>query len=395
MPARTRATVRNHRPVRTGQPPRARQRTGARRPPRRTARGPEPSAGRWVHRRPGVLALGAARPRRGNRPGGAAAAPGPPVVTSAMPGSFTGYAFDTCEAPSQRQMDAWREHSPYAAVGIYIAGENRGLPPPATPRRGMGRHAGGPRLAAAAVERRAPGAMQRGHAWSKVDPSPTARYAAARGQGREVATDAAAAARDLGIARGSTLWLDVESFDISRTRCRDATLAYVSSWTRALRRPGTGRGVLLQRLHRHPDARPGAARQHPGRTTCRNRSGWATGTSGTTPVGACGQRRVAARAGPPVQRQPPGDVRRRHPEGRQQLHGRRPRHGRPGRPHAVPEESRLPDAPGGRPVTKRPGARVPPGATAPAAERHVLEVLLLDRADRHGVPAAPGSGRPG
>ena len=175
-----------------------------------------------------------------------------------MPGSFTGYAFDTCEAPSQRQMDAWHEHSPYAAVGIYIAGENRGCP--------RQRHldaawvatqaARGWRLLPLSVGPQAP--CSEDARWSKVDPSPAAGYAAARGQGRGVATDAAAAARDLGIARGSTLWLDVESFDISRARCRDATLAYVSSWTRALRYDRVPVGLLLQRLHRHPDARPGA-----------------------------------------------------------------------------------------------------------------------------------------
>jgi Domain of unknown function (DUF1906)/Putative peptidoglycan binding domain len=162
----------------------------------------------------------------------------PPAVTGVMPGSFTGYAFDTCEAPSQRQMDAWREHSPYAAVGVYISGENRSC------RRQ--RHldaawvatqaARGWRLLPLSVGPQAP--CSKGTDWSKIDPSPADRYAAARGQGRDVAADAAAAARDLGITRGSTLWLDVESFDIARTRCRDATLAYVSSWTRALRTSG-------------------------------------------------------------------------------------------------------------------------------------------------------------
>src|SRR5512144_231069 len=42
-----------------------------------------------------------------------------------MPGSFTGYAFDACQAPSQDAMDVWLERSPYWAVGIYIAGDNR------------------------------------------------------------------------------------------------------------------------------------------------------------------------------------------------------------------------------------------------------------------------------
>ena len=168
--------------------------------------------------------------------------PAPPVVTGVMPGSFTGYAFDTCEAPSQRQMDAWHGSSPYAAVGIYISGENR-----ACPRQ---RHldaawvatqaARGWRLLPLSVGPQAP--CSEGTRWSRVDPSPANRYAAARGQGHDVATDAAGTARDLGIARGSTLWLDVESFDTSRPGCRDATLAYVSSWTGALRKVGYASG---------------------------------------------------------------------------------------------------------------------------------------------------------
>jgi len=166
---------------------------------------------------------------------------GPPVMTGVMPGSFTGYAFDACDAPSQRQMDAWLEHSPYWAVGIYIAGENRACAqqPHLDADWVATQAARGWRLLPLSVGRQAPCSV--GH-WSKIDPAPADGYAAARGQGRDEATGAAAAAGDLGIARGSTLWLDVEAFDISRTGCRDATLAYVSAWTRALRDRGYGSG---------------------------------------------------------------------------------------------------------------------------------------------------------
>jgi len=190
--------------------------------------------------------------------------PAPAVVTGVTPGSFTGYAFDTCEAPSQRQMDAWLEHSPYWAVGIYIAGENR-----ACPRQ---RHldaawvaaqsARGWRLLPLSVGRQAP--CSASTHWSKIDPSPGHGYSTARGQGRDEATDAAAAARDLGIARGSTLWLDMEGFDVSRAPCRDATLAYVSSWTRALRGSGYRSGFYssaasgIQMLERAREAAPGS-----------------------------------------------------------------------------------------------------------------------------------------
>jgi peptidoglycan hydrolase-like protein with peptidoglycan-binding domain len=158
----------------------------------------------------------------------------PPAVTGVMPGSFTGYAFDTCEAPTQEQMDAWLLSSPYWGVGIYISGENRACADqPNLDRTWVAAQASrGWRLLPLSVGRQAP--CSEGGRWSKIDPSPAKRFAAARDQGDEEAANASAAARDLGIAPGSTLWLDVEAFDVSRTRCRDATLAYVSSWTRGL-----------------------------------------------------------------------------------------------------------------------------------------------------------------
>jgi hypothetical protein len=162
---------------------------------------------------------------------------GPAVRTPVMPGSFTGYAFDTCEAPSQDAMDAWWTASPYAAVGIYISGENRACPGQAAldaawvatqAQRGW-------RLLPLVVGPQAPCAP--GH-WSTVDPNAADHHAAARGEGRDEASSAADAAHDLALAPGSTLWLDVEAFDTSRAGCRAATLAYVSGWTVGLRRLG-------------------------------------------------------------------------------------------------------------------------------------------------------------
>ena len=145
-----------------------------------------------------------------------------------------------------------------------------------------------------------------------------------------MATDAAAAARDLGIARGSTLWLDVESFDISRTRCRDATLAYVSSWTRALRTTGYASGVYssgstgIRMLDQARVAAPGTYdlpqqiwvgdwnQRHDTGSVHVARDGWPRG-------------RVHQYSGSHPETY--GGV---HPEGRQQLHGRRPWHGRAG-----------------------------------------------------------------
>ncbi|HEX8970196.1 DUF1906 domain-containing protein [Oryzihumus sp.] len=167
----------------------------------------------------------------------------PSVVTTVMPGSFTGYAFDVCQAPSQRQMDAWVARSPYAAVGIYIAGENRACPDQRNLDKSwvaaQARH--GWRLLPVVVGRQAP--CGRGTSQVTITPQPAQDYAAARAQGRAEAGDAADAARDLGIAPGSTLWLDVEAFDISRVSCRLATLSYVAGWTDGLRAEGFAPGV--------------------------------------------------------------------------------------------------------------------------------------------------------
>ena len=72
------------------------------------------------------LSVGVAQP---------ASADGPNPVT---PGDFTGYGFDQCLTPEQYKMNAWLESSPFLAVGIYISGQQPGLPGPAQPHAGAG-----------------------------------------------------------------------------------------------------------------------------------------------------------------------------------------------------------------------------------------------------------------
>jgi peptidoglycan hydrolase-like protein with peptidoglycan-binding domain len=58
------------------------------------------------------------------------------------------------------------------------------------------------------------------------------------------ATDKAVAAADaLGIAAGSTLWDDLEGFDLSITRCRESALAFLSAWTYRIHALGYVSGV--------------------------------------------------------------------------------------------------------------------------------------------------------
>lgn len=151
---------------------------------------------------------------------------------------FTGYAFDACHAPSQRQMDAWRAHSPYRGVGVYIAGANRYCRhQPHLDAGWVGAQLrNGWHLLPLTVGRQA--ACTRVAHWHKISARPAGGYAAARRQGRAEADGTLRAARGLGLPAGTTMWLDMEAFDISSVRCRTSTLAFVSAWTDRLHAAG-------------------------------------------------------------------------------------------------------------------------------------------------------------
>jgi peptidoglycan hydrolase-like protein with peptidoglycan-binding domain len=144
-----------------------------------------------------------------------------------QPGSLTGYGFDTCSAPAQEVMDAWRESSPYSAVGVYIGGSNRLCDQPeldagwvrTQQRRGW-------HVLAAYV---GPQASCSGYADTMSSDLATARQ-----QGRAQAGAAVAAAKGLRIARGSTLYYDLEDYDLGPDDCRRAALSFLSGWTDAL-----------------------------------------------------------------------------------------------------------------------------------------------------------------
>ncbi|WP_424214260.1 glycoside hydrolase domain-containing protein [Streptomyces sp. BI20] len=142
--------------------------------------------------------------------------------------------FDACTAPTQDTMDAWRAHSPFRAVGVYIGGRARACAQP--------------RLTADWIER------QRAAGWHPmpiwVGPQPWANRAtalagepaAAARQGLEAADGAAAAARALGLAPGSVLYLDVEHYQ-DRAAWDAPVLAYTAAWTERLHELGWASGV--------------------------------------------------------------------------------------------------------------------------------------------------------
>ena len=164
--------------------------------------------------------------------------------TKVMPGSFTGYAFDTCDAPSQRAMDRWRTHSKYWGVGIYVAGMNRACDaqPNLTSSWVSEQSRKGWHLLPLVVGRQASCAPKGLYKHKRISADDRHGYAEAREQGRSAADSGAAAVHDLGIARGTTIWYDLEHFDTGRKKCRLSALAFTSGWSKRLHELGYGAG---------------------------------------------------------------------------------------------------------------------------------------------------------
>ena len=169
-------------------------------------------------------------------PAAAAAA----AANPATPGNFTGYGFDQCLAPTQSKMNAWLQHSPFLAVGIYISGDSRACrhQPNLTRRWIATQLSKGWRLLPitlgpqASCQPRFP----RYHDDFKISPAPGGanRYPTARRMGTAEASKTVRNARALGIVQGSTLWYDLEGFDATNRHCRESALAFLHSWTRQL-----------------------------------------------------------------------------------------------------------------------------------------------------------------
>ncbi len=177
-----------------------------------------------------------------------------PAITSAAhaenpatPGNFTGYGFDQCVAPTQSAMDAWLRSSPFWAVGIYISGDSRGCrDQPNLSRAWVSTQlANGWRLLPITLGPQASchPDFPRYDDDTKIKPDSSRGYRAARVQGRAEAVDAVEAAKALGIVPGSTLWYDLEAYDITKTDCRESALAFTSAWTTKLHALGYVSGV--------------------------------------------------------------------------------------------------------------------------------------------------------
>lgn len=168
------------------------------------------------------------------------------VVT---PGDFTGYGFDQCHAPDQKEMNAWLQNSPFLSVGIYISGKSRACrdQPNLTPTWISTQLRNGWRLLPITLGPQA-SCQPRFPRYSddvKINPKPgkVGRYALAKQQGMDEAVSAVAAAKALGIVEKSTLWYDLEGYDNSNTDCRESALTFLSGWTQKLHELGYVSGV--------------------------------------------------------------------------------------------------------------------------------------------------------
>jgi len=154
----------------------------------------------------------------------------PLAAAGPQPGTYLGRGFDTCTAPSQSAMNAWRSSSPYGAVGIYISGASRSCAQPnLTATWVTNQTNNGWRLIPIELDYQAPCGTRA--------PKMSSDPATARSQGAARAGSAVNAAQALGIGAGSTLYNDIEHYPTNAS-CRAAVLSFLSGWTDGLHARG-------------------------------------------------------------------------------------------------------------------------------------------------------------
>ncbi len=145
-----------------------------------------------------------------------------------LPASVTNYqgrGFDTCAAPSEAAMQAWRQ-SPYRAVGIYIGGSDLACAQPnLTPSWLSDEAAAGWHFIPMYVGPQA--------AFGEVS-------ASAASQGAKAAADAVLQAKQLGFGPGTPLYYDMEAY---KPRQTGRVLQFLSAWTTTLHAQGYSSGV--------------------------------------------------------------------------------------------------------------------------------------------------------
>ncbi|MCT9008576.1 glycoside hydrolase domain-containing protein [Streptomyces rhizosphaerihabitans] len=163
------------------------------------------------------LPVAAARPEGpAERP---AAAPLPTDATS-----YRGEGFDACTAPSQSAMDAWRDDSPYGAIGVYIGGLNRACAQQHLTADWVRRqYTDGWRFFPLYVGRQpsSDGGSCGGGCSAITSPVP---------QGTAAADDAVKQAAALGFGKGTVIYNDLEHYEPGG-KITDQVLSYLQAYT--------------------------------------------------------------------------------------------------------------------------------------------------------------------
>ncbi len=170
-----------------------------------------------------------------------AAVAAPAAENPVTPGNITGYGFDQCETQNQKTMNKWMQHSPFLAVGIYISGDSRACRTQSNLDATWVRKqlAQGWRLLPITLGPQA-SCQPRFPRYDddfKISPKPGGKsnYQKAWNQGVAEAGKAVVAAGNLGIVPRSTLFYDLEGFDLGNTHCRESALVFLSGWTAKIR----------------------------------------------------------------------------------------------------------------------------------------------------------------
>lgn len=145
------------------------------------------------------------------------------AFSTVQPGTFTGKAFDACTAPSSATMAAWKSSSPYGGIGVYIGGVSRSCSQAnLTASWVQTQVTAGWRLLPLYVGPQASCNSSMSH---RID------NATAGAMGQSAATDAAAQAAALGLAKGSVLIYDMEAYDNTNVACRTGVLTFMNGFT--------------------------------------------------------------------------------------------------------------------------------------------------------------------
>lgn len=170
-------------------------------------------------------------------PSGAYAANHPSATPSFAGGQFQGEGFDKCEAPASSALRSWLG-SPYRAVNIYFAGNNRACAdqPELSSQWLTTVTSNGWSVIPTYVGLQAP---CNGHNVLKLSSS------GAQTQGTQQADDAAAQMAALGLeaGAGNPVYFDMEPYSRSNTTCDNAVMTFLDAWSRELKAQGYVAGV--------------------------------------------------------------------------------------------------------------------------------------------------------